>query len=292
MVPVGFTLQPELEFLERCAPLIRMAEYFEVTPETLWRPDARGALEPNGFHRRFAALTSTGKPFVAHGVGLSMGTTASADRARRRRWLAAVRRDHATFRFRWYTEHLGASSLGGLAMTLPMPLPMTAAAARTVRARLRAMQAVVPDVGVENNVAYFTLGAPLEEPAFLGACTRAPRTHLLLDLHNVHTMAENFGFDPDDYLARLPLERVIELHLSGGRSSDGAWLPGGRVMRLDSHDDAVPERVWSLYERWAPRCPRLRGVTLERMEGTVGDGDVPVLREELRRARTTARRCR
>jgi hypothetical protein len=57
-------------------------------------------------------------------------------------------------------------------------------------------------------------------------------------------------------------------------------------MRLDGHDDAVPEPVWRLFEDIAPRCPRLRGVTLERMEGTVtGAADVTVLREELKRAR-------
>jgi hypothetical protein len=41
---------------------------------------------------------------------------------------------------------------------------------------------VVPDVGVENNVAYFMLGDPLGEPAFLRSILRAEGTHLLLDL--------------------------------------------------------------------------------------------------------------
>src|SRR5581483_8223623 len=186
--------------------------------------------------------------------------------------------------FRWYTDHLGATSLDGLAMTLPLPLPMTAAAAAVVRRRLAAMRRVVPEVGVENNVAYFLLGDALEEPGFLARILGARGAHLLLDLHNLYTMSQNFGFDPEAYLARLDLARVIELHLSGGADSDGAWLPSGRVMRLDSHDAAVPEAVWSLYERVAPRCPRLRGVTLERMEGTVGDADVAAIGDEFSRA--------
>jgi len=143
----------------------------------------------------------------------------------------------------------------------------------------------VPDVGVENSVFYFVLGDPLDEPAFIGEVLRARRTHLLLDLHNVFTSALNFGFDPRAYLARLDLGRVIEIHLSGGSPSDPRWLPSGRVMRLDAHDSAVPEAVWRLFEEVAPRCGGLRGVTLERMEGTVGAGDAAVIREELRRAR-------
>src|SRR6185436_7021490 len=149
---------------------------------------------------------------------------------------------------------------------LPVPLPMTPSFAAAVRRRLRAMQRVVRDVGVENNVAYFLLGEALDEPGFLARCCSGARMHLLLDLHNVFTMAENFGFEPMAYVERLPLERVIEVHLSGGSYSDPAWLPSGATRRLDSHDDAVPEAVWRLAEAVLPRCKRLRGVTLERME--------------------------
>jgi hypothetical protein len=293
VIPVGLTLQPEEAFLALLGGVIEDdADYYEVAPETLWRLDGAGELVENGFSRGFAALRArTGRPFVAHGVGLSVGTAARADAPRRRRWLERVGRDHRTFGFLWYTDHLGATSLGGLALTLPLALPMTAHAATVVRRSLRAMAAVVPDVGVENSVAYFMLGDPLDEPAFLRSVLRAPRTHLLLDLHNVHTMAENFGFDPAVYLGRLDLGRVIEIHLSGGSPSDPAWLPSGRVMRLDAHDSAVPEAVWRLFEEVAPRCPNLRGVTLERMEGTVAsDDDVAEVRAELRRARAALKR--
>jgi uncharacterized protein (UPF0276 family) len=175
-------------------------------------------------------------------------------------------------------------------VTLPLPLPMTAHAARVVRGRLDAMAKVVPRVGVENNVAYFLLGDPLDEPLFLNRVTRGAGRHLLLDVHNLHTLSVNFRFDPEAYLDRLDLTKVIEIHLSGGADSDPAWLPSGRTLRLDSHDHAVPEEVWRLFERVAPRCPRLRGVTLERMEGTVTAADVRPLAGELERARRTVAR--
>jgi len=284
VIPVGFTLQPDRAFLELTRPLVDAADYFEVAPETLWRDDGEGNLVPNGFHRSFFELRrSTGKWFVAHGVGYSLGTACAQDARRRRAWRERVAADRRAFRFRWWTDHLGATSVDGRVLTLPVPLPMTARAAATVRRRLAEMQTVVPDVGVENNVAYFLLGAPLEEPSFLATVLRAPRTHLLLDLHNLYTMSVNFGFDPAEYVRRLDLSRVIELHVSGGVDADPAWIPGARPLRLDSHDDAVPEPVWRLVEEVAPRCPNLRGVTLERMEGTVADADVPGLVQELRR---------
>jgi uncharacterized protein (UPF0276 family) len=293
VIPLGFTLQPDDEYLDLLGDLLAHdVDYYEIAPETTWWADEAGCLHPNGFHRRFAALGArTHKPFVAHGVGLSMGTSSARDVARRRRWIARLIEDQRLFRFRWYTDHLGASSVHGLAAQLPLPLPMTAHAAAIVRNRLRSMQRIVPHVGIENNVAYFVCGDPLEEPGFLRRILRGPGVHLLLDLHNVYTMATNFGFDPTVYLAQLDLARVIEIHLSGGADSAAEWLPSRRVMRLDSHNSAIPEPVWDLFAQVLPRCRHLRGVTIERMEGTVQPEDVALLEEEIRRARAQLERC-
>lgn len=304
MLGVGLTLPPDEEFLELVMPLFADAvDYFEIAPETTWweplAPESASAsaapqppppLAPNGFHRLFAALGQRfRKPFVGHGVGYSFGTTSPADRLRRRRWLQRLRLDCAVFGFRWYTDHLGATALAGQALALPLPLPYSAYAAQLCRRRLAALQRIVPDVGVENTAQYFVLGDPLDEPAFLRRVLRQPRSHLLLDLHNVHTMAQNLGFSAADYLNRLErhgvLAQVIELHLSGGSYSDGSWLPSGRSLRLDSHDSAVPEAVWQLLSHVLPRCPNLRGVTLERMEGTLAPADLPLLATELDRIR-------
>jgi uncharacterized protein (UPF0276 family) len=114
LISLGFALQPHEPTLELCEPLLGEVDYFEVAPETLWRSDERGELVPNGFHRRFEALrAASGRPFVAHGVGLSVGTASELDRARQLRWLAAIAATQRAFGFRWYTDHSGASTLDG-----------------------------------------------------------------------------------------------------------------------------------------------------------------------------------
>lgn len=283
MVSVGFVLQPEARFLDLLEGVIAEADHAEVAPETLWRL-AGDDLVPNGFFHRFAALAAAGKPFVAHGVGFSVGSADAA--AHQARWLARVREDHETFRFRWWTDHLGAVVSGGEVHQLPLPLPMTDEAAAIVRGALARMAEVVGDVGVENTAQYFVLGDPLDEPAFLHAC--AEKAWLLLDLHNVVVMARNLGFDARAYVDRLDLTRVIEIHVSGGSESDPRWSPSGRRLRLDSHAGAVPDEVWALLDHVRPRCTRLRGLTLERMEGTVGPDDVATIAAELRRLRAYA----
>ncbi len=287
----GITLQPEPKYLELLEPIFHdEAEYFEITPETLWRKDHKGEFVPNAYHEHFSKLIrQSGKPVVAHGVGLSLGSADPSDAERCRIHLQRIAETHREFDFAWYSDHYGVTNLAGLAITLPVAVPMTEAMANLIRMRLAQLQQIVPDVGFENSVLYFLLGDWLDEPAFFSKILQQPHSHLLLDLHNAYTMAVNLNADLDEYVERLDLSRVIEIHLSGGTPSDPAWLPSGKILRLDSHDAAIPEPVWELYERVVPRCTNLRGVTVERMEGTVEEDDVQVIRGELRRAKEVLR---
>jgi uncharacterized protein (UPF0276 family) len=289
---VGLSLHPDPEYLELTRDLLESeADYFEVNPETLWRTE-RGALVPNDFHRLFRDIQArSGKPFVAHGLGFSLGTPLDEDGGRLRAdaWLERLRHDQETFRFEWLTEHLGWTTVDGLHATLPLPLPFTAESVEAVSARVRLLRAIVPDVGVENGADAFVLGNPGDAARFLNdVCASAP-CRLLLDLHNLHTQCRNLGQDPRETLDRINLDAVLQIHLSGGSESDPGWLPSGRIFRLDSHDGAVPEVVWTLFERALPRCRNLRGVVVERLNGTLDPGDLPQLAGEVRRARELLR---
>jgi len=216
MAAVGITLQPEDAFLDLMGGVLREdADYFEVAPETLWAVGDDGRFRPNRYRARFLALgDETQRPFVAHGVGMSLGNAAPGDAPRRRRWLRQVAIEQRRFGFQWYSDHLGPTTVAGEAVTSPMPMPMTASSAALVRAQLAAMQRVVPDVGFENSVTYFLFGRFADEPAFFDRILGPAGIHLVLDLHNVHTMARNLGGDPDAYLAAIDL----------GGQREPAWL--------------------------------------------------------------------
>ena len=280
---VGLVLAPDVVFLDLMDPVLRSraVDYFSVTPETTWTLSG-GALSPNGFVSAFESVAA-GRPFVAHGVGLSVGSAVPP--ARRDRWLDRIEEDHRRWGFEWYTDHLGAHVFGERDLTLPVAVPWDSASAEMTSANLQALAERVPVVGVENSAFYFALDDPLLEPSFLGRVA-TDKAHVLLDLHNLYTNALNLGFSAEDWLARMPLERVIEIHVAGGRED-----PLGSGFRLDSHDAPVPQAVWHLLERVLPRCPNVRGVTLERREGSVTAQDVPRLEADLARIRSTIERC-
>jgi hypothetical protein len=283
---VGVPLHADLDYLEAFRDIAeRDADFFEVNPETLWR-EVGGRLERNDFRPLFLEIRRrSGKPFVAHGLGFSIGTPVEADRPRSEAWLERLREDQADFAFPWISEHLGWQFGDGRLVHLPLPLPFTDEAVRVVASRLRLLSSVSGESAFENGAHHFLLGDPLDEPAFFNAICRAAPARLLLDLHNVHTQCLNLGTDPAEYLKRIDLDAVIEIHVSGGSESEPAWTPSGRVFRLDSHDGPVPEEVWRLLERTVPRCRNLCGVVVERLNGTFGAAELPALAAEVRRAK-------
>jgi hypothetical protein len=98
--------------------------------------------------------------------------------------------------------------------------------------------------------------------------------------------------DLDEWLGALEPDGVIELHLSGGSQSDPAWLESRRVFRVDSHDAPVPEPVWGAFERHLSRFRNLRGVVVERLDGTIERGTEAEFEAEVRRAKEVWGRCR
>jgi hypothetical protein len=62
---------------------------------------------------------------------------------------------------------------------------------------------------------------------------------ILLDVNNIYVSSVNHEFDPHDYLAAIPVERVQQMHLAG-HQNHGDYL-------IDTHDHPVPDPVWALY---------------------------------------------
>ena len=271
-------MHPNAEYLRRIQPLLeRFVDFVEVSPELLWGPRMVG---PRRFFRD--VQQRSGLPFVAHGLGFSLGSQGAAHQGE---WLKNIARDHDEFAFEWYSEHLGFVEANGVQATLPLPLPTTHEAAQVVAQNLRRLSEIVPAVAFENWAAFFSLGDPARDPAFFHEICAASGGHLMLDLHNVYTHCLNTGADPERYLDALDMNDVIAIHLSGGSTSKPAWTASGATFRLDSHDGPVPEWVWSALERTVPRCPNLRGVVLERIPESLGDADVPELLAEFERLR-------
>jgi uncharacterized protein (UPF0276 family) len=108
---------------------------------------------------------------------------------------------------------------------------------------------------VENSPQYFAIpGSTMSIVDFTIEVHRRSQIGMLLDLTHFMISATNMGFDPRKELLRLPLEYLIEMHLSGfDIQSDTAW---------DDHATFADESIFELVEMVLERvCPR--GITFE-----------------------------
>jgi uncharacterized protein (UPF0276 family) len=87
----------------------------------------------------------------------------------------------------------------------------------------------------------------------------------LLDVNNVYVNSLNHGFDARAFIAALPLERVIQIHVAGHTER-----PDGLV--IDTHGAPIIDPVYDLLD-FALRRTGPVAVVLER------DNDIPALEE-------------
>lgn len=112
------------------------------------------------------------------------------------------------------------------------------------------------DVLLENVPHYAWQGLPrwATEPAFVAEALDATGTGLLVDLAHARVAARHRGEDVRAYVAALPLERAVELHVSGPREEERGLM--------DRHLGLLPEDR-DLLEWTLPRVPNLRVLTHE-----------------------------
>ena len=183
------------------------------------------------------------------------------------RRLAEIARRSRQHRPRHVTAHYGLVQAEGFSDIAPLPPVPCAEVVSTGRERLlRLADAAECAVGVENLAFAFSLDDVARQGDLVDSML-PDQGFLLLDLHNIHCQAITFERSPEELLARYPLEKVREIHLSGGRTTYPKVDP--RPFRRDTHDDAVPAEVLALLDVALARCPAVEVVCLERLGGTL-----------------------
>jgi len=175
-------------------------------------------------------------PIVMHGVSLSIGSTDPLDFEYLRELKALRDRVGA----RWLSDHLCWTGAAGRNTHDLLPLPYTEEALRHVADRVRKVQDFLEaPIALENPSSYVEFaGSTLKEWEFLSALAEEADCGLLLDVNNVYVSAHNHSFDPHEYLAGVPYDRVVQFHVAG-HSHEGAHI-------IDTHIGPVIDPVWRL----------------------------------------------
>lgn len=209
-------------------------------------------------------------PVIPHSLAMSVGSRLNPE------YLQRVKRIVELTGNAWYGDHLCFTNVDGVATGHLTPIPWTEEALETVTTNVKQVMATIgPNFALENIANPFLWpNSTMSESEFVNELVRRTRCHLLLDLENVRVNSTNHAFDPRKFIASLPLERVVQVHIAGGDKQGG--------ISLDSHDRPVPEETWGLLEYLVDHH-RPRATILERDYNIRG---IAELVQEVRRARS------
>ena len=230
-------------------------------------------LETTGFLAESTLALFPEQPFLLHNSvnNWSLGHPAALDQQEiLPRTLHLLAQTHAP----WLSVHLGFSAaevvFDGWNQPRSPVLERDELFANICR-NARALAAAIPVPLILENLDYCPGGAyeHICEPDFISAVLEETGLGLLLDLAHARVSAARLGTPIDAYLARLPIERVQQMHVSGPRPRDGVLA--------DAHEPLLEEDYALLEE--VLNVVKPRAITLEY------NGNEAALCEQLHRLR-------
>jgi uncharacterized protein (UPF0276 family) len=176
-------------------------------------------------------------PFVLHGVSMSIGSTDPLDFT----YLAKLKALADRCRAVWVSDHLCWTGVAGHNGHDLYPVPYSEESLAWIVERVRVVQDYLErPLLLENPSTYLSFRAStIPEPEYLARLADAADCALLLDVNNVYVTCRNHGLDADAWLAAVPYDRVVQIHLAG-HTDKGTHC-------IDTHDDHVIDEVWRLY---------------------------------------------
>jgi len=173
---------------------------------------------------------------VPHGLTTNFGSPDRFDPT----WLTDLRAFVDGIDAPWYSDHLCFCATGHAHLFDLLPLPRTAESIAVCVDRIHELQdALGRPVAVENVSAYLPQEHEMPEIEFLLEVLDRADARLLLDVNHVYVNAQNHGFDPREYLAQIPGERVVQMHVAGH-----LVRPDG--LRIDTHGEPICDDVFTL----------------------------------------------
>lgn len=205
-------------------------DFLEIVPENWMRVGGRSG-------RLFREVAER-YPMVAHGLSLSLGSQDPLDIE----FIKNLRHFFEDHHILGYSEHLSYCSDQGHLYDL-MPIPFTAEAVRHVAGRIRTTQDILGRKMAVENVSYYAApGKDMDEADFVRAVVEEADCALLLDVNNVYVNSVNHGYEASQFIAKMPMERVIGLHVAGHYVEADDFL-------IDTHGAPMVDPVWELLDQ-------------------------------------------
>ncbi len=210
-------------------------DFMEVAPENWIGLGGRFGRQFNEMAERY--------PVALHGLSLNVGGSEPIDRE----LVESIRDFIQTYNCPIYSEHLTYCGDDGHLYDL-LPIPFTEEAVKHVTARVKEVQDILGQrIALENASYYAAPHQAMSESDFIRAVLEEGDCDLLLDVNNIYVNSINHGYDAEDFLRTLPLDRARYAHVAG-------HFDEAEDLKVDTHGSDVIDPVWSLLELAYEMC--------------------------------------
>lgn len=236
-------------------------QWLEIVPENF--------MDFGGFPEQMLDFCARRWPVVSHGVNLSIGSCDPLNEHYLDRLQAVLKRTRAL----WYSDHLCFTSIDNQYLHDLIALPFSQEAVDHVARRVQQLKKKIDLPFLLENPSYYVRmpGAQMEEADFISAVLEKADCGMLLDINNVYVNSRNHGYDAKEFIRKLPLHRVGQIHMAGHHDT-------GDVL-IDTHEGPILNPVWDLYDFTLQEMGRAVSTLIE------WDTNVPALGEVLAEAR-------
>jgi uncharacterized protein (UPF0276 family) len=225
-IGIGLRYDLAAELLERRPSTV---SWVEIHPENY--------LDRGGRYQEMLELARREWPVVTHGLSTCLGAVEPFDAD----YLGALGAFLSDLDIPWHSEHLCLGGIDDRFFHDLLPLPFTEEAAALASQRLIEVRDAIGRPLALENVSYYAPQASdgLAEAEFVVEVLELADAKLLLDVNNIYVNSQNFGFDPEAYIDKIPPERVVQIHVAGHHLRDDG-------LRIDTHGEPVPNEVFEL----------------------------------------------
>lgn len=186
-------------------------------------------------------------PITFHSVGLSLGSVDPLNF----NYLSKLKKLMQQYEVAWLSEHCCFTSVDGFHSHDLLPMPYSEESLSHMVSRISEVQDFLGEQILLENVSSYMRFAEttLDEADFISELAERADCLLLIDVNNIYVNHINQGLDIDQYLTRLPYNKIKEIHLAGFDQREDYIL--------DAHNNPVAEPVWNIYENLIKSVPNV-----------------------------------
>ena len=268
----GVSLMPENEFISASLPLFanEEIEIIEWSFDTITDENKK----PIWLNQLLNEFGNNNR-LLGHGVYFSVFDPCWG--LRQTNWLKQLKKECISRKYRHITEHFGFMTSNNAHNAFPLPVNLNQDTLQIGWDRLKRVQdAVELPIGIENLAFSFSEKDVKEQADFITKLIEPINGFILLDLHNIYCQAHNFNINFVELITAYPLDKVREIHISGGSWQNSLYAKDKKIRR-DTHDNQVPEIIFEILPEIIRKCNNLEFIILEQLGTSLGTLDAQII---------------